>query len=66
MLLVAALIAVVTLRFVGPQAGGHGELSVGVGYPPRDLLRAILLFSAAFGGVVLMCLRARLGGETER
>lgn len=65
MLLVAAIAVVVNLQLVGPlQAGGRGELTVGVGYPPRDLLRAALLACAALGGIVMIYLRERLVGET--
>jgi hypothetical protein len=55
----------VTLRLAGPQAGVEGELTVGVGYPPRDLLRTVLLSVAAFGAVAAVWLRERFGRRTQ-
>jgi len=57
LLLVAALAAAVNVGLTPPIAGGQGQLTMGIGYPPREMGRTLVLVVAAFAGVALVVLR---------
>jgi len=58
-LLTVAFAAAVTMRFIAPEGTAQGQLTVGLGFPPRDVLRLVVLAAVALAGVALLGARER-------